>query len=151
MGRRNRWLIQCPLMHYMAKRNGSCSTYNSTNSEWFKISDLGLEADGNTWYQANLSQYCSYFASNMALIIAQIYNPPIQYTFPGPPVASFVDASSSSAEPSSAGFVSGSSAGTTSTFANGPSSTIIASSTPSPTVIGQCMLSGRSVNEGVVK
>ncbi|KAG2087910.1 glycosyl hydrolase family 61-domain-containing protein [Suillus discolor] len=44
-----------PLMHYMTKCDGSCSTYNSTNSEWFKISELCLEADGNTWYQANLT------------------------------------------------------------------------------------------------
>lgn len=206
-----------PLMHYMTKCDGSCSTYNSTNSEWFKISELGLEADGNTWYQANLnsrapanvtipntlapgnyllrseiislqlamsqggaefypaciqlqvggsqtqgptsSEECAfpgcYSDDDPGILTPDIYNPPIQYTFPGPPVASFVDAGSSSAAPSStgsgstapssAGSVPGSSAGTTSTFANGPSST------PSPTVTGQCMLSGRSVNEGVVK
>jgi hypothetical protein len=46
-------------MHYMAMCEGSCSTYDSTNAEWFKISELGLEPDGNTWYQANLSPYCS--------------------------------------------------------------------------------------------
>lgn len=204
-----------PLMHYMAKCDGSCSTYNSTNAEWFKISELGLEADGNTWYQANLnsrapanvtipstlapgnyllraeiislqlamspggaefypaciqlqiggsqtqgptsSEEClfpgCYSDNDPGILTPNIYNPPIQYTFPGPPVASFVNTGSSSAAPSptSTGSASGSSAGTTSTFANGPSSTIIASSTPSPTATGQCMLSSRSTNQDVVK
>lgn len=202
-----------PLMHYMTKCDGSCSTYNSTNSEWFKISELGLEADGTTWYQANLnsrapanvtipstlapgnyllrseiislqlamtaggaefypaciqlqiggsqtqgptsSEEClfpgCYTDDEAGILTPNIYNPPIQYTFPGPPVASFVDAGSSSAAPSSAGPASGSSTGTASTFVNGPSSTIIASSTPSPTATGQCMLSGRSTSENVVK
>ena len=49
-------------MHYMAKCDGSCSTYNSTNAEWFKISELGLESDGSTWYQAALGQYSYSFA-----------------------------------------------------------------------------------------
>lgn len=212
-----------PLMHYMAKCDGSRSTYNSTNAEWFKISELGLEADGNTWYQANLnsrapanvtipstlapgnyllraeiislqlamspggaefypaciqlqiggsqtqgptsSEEClfpgCYTDEDPGILTPNIYNPPIEYTFPGPPVASFVNGGSGSAAPSSTGSaapsptstgsVSGSSAGTTSTFANGPSSTIIASSTPSPTATGQCMLSARSTNEDVVK
>ncbi|KAG1880142.1 glycoside hydrolase family 61 protein [Suillus subluteus] len=201
-----------PLMHYMTKCDGSCSTYNSSNSEWFKISELGLEADGSTWYQANLnsrapanvtipstlapgnyllrseiislqlamtlggaefypaciqlqiggsqtqgptsSEEClfpgCYSDTDPGILTPNIYNPPIEYTFPGPPVASFVDAGSSSAAPSSTGSASGSSAGTTSTFVNGPSSTIIASSTPSPTATGQCMLS-RSTSEDVVK
>lgn len=43
-----------PIMHYMAECDGSCLTYDSTNAEWFKISELGFEADGSTWYQANL-------------------------------------------------------------------------------------------------
>ncbi|KAG2033084.1 glycosyl hydrolase family 61-domain-containing protein [Suillus americanus] len=202
-----------PLMHYMTKCDGSCSTYNSTNSEWFKISELGLEADGSTWYQANMnsrapanvtipntlapgnyllrseiislqlamssggaefypaciqlqiggsqtqgptsSEEClfpgCYSDDDPGILTPNIYNPPIQYTFPGPPVASFVNAGSSSAAPSSTGSGSGSSARTTSTFANGPSSTIIASSTPSPTATGQCMLSSRSTNQDVVK
>lgn len=202
-----------PLMHYMTKCDGSCSTYNSTNSEWFKISELGLEADGSTWYQANMnsrapanvtipntlapgnyllrseiislqlamssggaefypaciqlqiggsqtqgptsSEEClfpgCYSDDDPGILTPNIYNPPIQYTFPGPPVASFVNAGSSSAAPSSTGSGSGSSARTTSTFANGPSSTMLASSTPSPTATGQCMLSGRSTSEDVVK
>lgn len=208
-----------PLMHYMAKCDGSCSTYDSTNAEWFKISELGLEAGGSTWYQASLtsrapvnvtipstlapgnyllraeiislqlamssggaefypaciqlqvggsqtqgptsSEECSfpgcYSDTDPGILTPNIYNPPIQYTFPGPPVASFVNGGSSSAigsaapSPTSTGSASGSSAGTTSTFASGPSSTIIASSTSSPTATGQCMLSGRSTNEDVVK
>lgn len=212
-----------PLMHYMAQCDGSCSTYDSTNAEWFKISELGLEADGSTWYQANLnsrapanvtipntlapgnyllrseiislqlamtlggaefypaciqlqiggsqtggptsSEECTfpggYSDSEPGILTPDIYNPPIQYTFPGPPVASFVDGGSGSASPSSTGSgsaapsstypASGSSAGNTSTFANSPSSTIITSSTPSPTATGQCMLTGRSTNEDVVK
>ncbi|KAG2354850.1 glycosyl hydrolase family 61-domain-containing protein [Suillus spraguei] len=43
-----------PIMHYMAECDGFCLTYDSTNAEWFKISELGFEADGSTWYQANL-------------------------------------------------------------------------------------------------
>lgn len=208
-----------PLMHYMAKCDGSCSTYDSSNAEWFKISELGLEADGSTWYQASLtsrapvnvtipstlapgnyllraeiislqlamstggaefypaciqlqvggsqtqgptsSEEClfpgCYSDTDPGILTPNIYNPPIQYTFPGPPVASFVNGGSSSAtgsaapSPTSTGSVSGSSAGTTSTFASGPSSTIIASSTSSPTATGQCKLSGRSTNEDVVK
>lgn len=208
-----------PLMHYMAKCDGSCSTYDSTNAEWFKISELGLEADGNTWYQAGLtsrapvnvtipntlaagnyllraeiislqlamsqggaefypaciqlqiggsqtqgptsSEECKfpgcYSDTDPGILTPNIYNPPIQYTFPGPPVASFVSTGSSSGtgsaapSPTSTGSASGSSAGTTSTFANSPSSTIIASSTPSPTATGQCMLSGRSTSEDVAK
>ena len=44
-------------MHYMAMCEGSCSTYSSINAEWFKISELGLEPDGITWYQTALSQH----------------------------------------------------------------------------------------------
>ncbi|KAG1789344.1 glycosyl hydrolase family 61-domain-containing protein [Suillus variegatus] len=185
-----------PLMHYMTKCDGSCSTYNSTNSEWFKISDLDSRAPANVsipntlapgirskiislqlamspggaeFYHACIqlqvggsqtqgptsSDECLFPGCDSdddpGILTLNIYNPPIQYVFPGPPVASFVDAGSSSAAPSSTGSVSGSSAGTTSTFAKGPSSTIIASSTPSPTATGQCMLSGRSIDEDVVK
>ncbi|KAF9233588.1 glycosyl hydrolase family 61-domain-containing protein [Melanogaster broomeanus] len=34
---------------------GSCSTHDSTNTEWFKISELGLNDDDTTWYQANIT------------------------------------------------------------------------------------------------
>lgn len=70
-----------PLMHYMAKCDGSCSTYDSTNAEWFKISELGLEADGSTWYQAGLSQYCSYFVL-LALIRSAASRAPVNVTIP---------------------------------------------------------------------
>ncbi|KAG2111828.1 glycoside hydrolase family 61 protein [Suillus clintonianus] len=202
-----------PLMHYMAKCDGSCSTYNSTNAEWFKISELGLEADGSTWYQANLesrapvnvtipstlapgnyllrseiislqlamsqggaefypaciqlqiggdqtqgptsSEECTfpgcYSDTDPGILTPNIYNPPIQYTFPGPPVATFASTGSGSTAPAptSSGSASGSSVGTTSTFSNVPSSTITAS--PSPTATGTCMLSSRSTNEDAVK
>ncbi|KAH0826364.1 glycoside hydrolase family 61 protein [Lanmaoa asiatica] len=43
-----------PIMHYMTKCSGSCSSYDSTNAEWFKISELGVESNNSTWYQGNL-------------------------------------------------------------------------------------------------
>ncbi|KAF9232373.1 glycoside hydrolase [Melanogaster broomeanus] len=43
-----------PIMHYMAKCTDSCSTYDSTNAEWFKVSELGVKDDDTTWYQANI-------------------------------------------------------------------------------------------------
>jgi hypothetical protein len=59
----SQWLHNIgPLMHYMTMCEGSCSTYNSTYAEWFKISELGLESDGKTWYQDILSQYYCSFA-----------------------------------------------------------------------------------------
>ncbi|KAG2354846.1 glycoside hydrolase family 61 protein [Suillus spraguei] len=188
-----------PLMHYMAKCDGSCLTYNSTNAEWFKISELGLEADSSIWYQANWmsrapanvtipntlapgnyllrseiislqngmipgsaqfypsciqlqiggsqtqgptsSEECTfpggYSDDDPGILTPNIFNPPIRYTFPGPPVASFVNT----------GAASCSSAVTTSTFANGSSSTIIASSTQVQRRQGSAC---RSPNEDVV-
>ncbi|KAG2065296.1 hypothetical protein BDR04DRAFT_183722 [Suillus decipiens] len=174
-----------PLMHYMTKCDGFCSTYNSTNAKWFKISELGLEADGSTWYQANLmsgvpanvtipntlapgnyllrsevislhdamtlggaqfypsciqlqiggsqtggptsGEECTfpggYSDDDPGILTPNIFNPPIQYTFPGPPVASFANSSS----------------------------TIIMSSTSSPAATGQCIRSDRSIDEVIVK
>ncbi|KAF8132809.1 glycoside hydrolase family 61 protein [Boletus edulis] len=43
-----------PIMHYMAKCDSSCSSYDSTNAEWFKISELGVQSDNSTWYMANI-------------------------------------------------------------------------------------------------
>ena len=43
-----------PIMHYMTKCSGSCSSYDSSNAEWFKISELSVESAGRTWYQANI-------------------------------------------------------------------------------------------------
>ncbi|KAG1730963.1 glycoside hydrolase family 61 protein J [Suillus paluster] len=204
-----------PLMHYMAKCDGSCSTYNSTNAEWFKISELGLEPNGNTWYQASLnsrapanvtipstlapgnyllraeiialqlamseggaefypaciqlqiggdqtqgptsSEECTfpgcYTDTDPGILTPNIYNPPIEYTFPGPAVATFANTGSSStlSSPTSA---SGSSFNPTSTLANGPASTVIASppsttSNSTATATGTCMLSARSKEDAV--
>ena len=41
-------------MTYMTPCEGSCSSYDSTNAEWFKISELGTESNNSTWYQANI-------------------------------------------------------------------------------------------------
>ncbi|KAF9237843.1 cortical protein marker for cell polarity-domain-containing protein [Melanogaster broomeanus] len=43
-----------PIMHYMAMCTDSCSTYGSTNAEWFKISELGVEDDDTTCYLSHL-------------------------------------------------------------------------------------------------
>jgi len=43
-------------MHYMAQCSGSCSSYDSTNAEWFKISELGVQPDNTSWYQANIAE-----------------------------------------------------------------------------------------------
>ncbi|KAF8557187.1 glycoside hydrolase [Imleria badia] len=141
-----------PLMHYMAECSGSCSSYDSTNAEWFKISELGIEPNNSTWYQANIaagmpanvtipptiapgnyllrseiislqlamtmggaefypgciqlsiggsgtgtatsSEECTfpggYSDSDPGIYDPSIYNPPLTYIFPGPPVAAFV-------------------------------------------------------------
>ncbi|KAG6333452.1 hypothetical protein ID866_5633 [Astraeus odoratus] len=42
-----------PIMHYMTKCSSSCSSYDSTSAEWFKISELGLDTS-STWYQADI-------------------------------------------------------------------------------------------------
>jgi len=169
-----------PIMHYMAKCDGSCASYNSTNAEWFKISELGLESNDQTWYQAQLQSgspatvtipstlaagnyllrseiialqlavteggaefypACiqlsvggsqtggptsseevtfpgGYTDTDPGILTPNIYNPPITYTFPGPPVAAFVSGGSSSS-----GSGSGSSAS--------PSSSPTPSSAPS--------------------
>lgn len=41
-------------MHYMAKCDGSCTSYNSNGAEWFKISEQGLKPGNTSWYQADL-------------------------------------------------------------------------------------------------
>ncbi|EIW75818.1 glycoside hydrolase family 61 protein [Coniophora puteana RWD-64-598 SS2] len=43
-----------PIMAYLAKCDGECSSYNSSNAEWFKISELGLKPGNTTWYQADI-------------------------------------------------------------------------------------------------
>ncbi|KAL4062371.1 glycoside hydrolase family 61 protein [Scleroderma citrinum] len=171
-----------PIMHYMTKCSSSCSSYDSTSAEWFKISELGLQTS-STWFQANVeakepanvtipsniapgnyllrSELISlqlavsvggaeFYPACIQLSIGgsgtgapqsnevcqfpgcysdtdpgiydpnastQIYNPPITYTFPGPPVAAFVNGSSSS------GSGSGSSASSTSPAPGSSSST----------------------------
>ncbi|EGN94279.1 glycoside hydrolase family 61 protein [Serpula lacrymans var. lacrymans S7.3] len=44
-----------PIMAYMAECvNTTCDKYDSTNAEWFKINELGM--DGSIWYQTLISQ-----------------------------------------------------------------------------------------------
>ncbi|KAF9232370.1 glycoside hydrolase family 61 protein [Melanogaster broomeanus] len=176
-----------PIMHYMTKCTGSCSSYDSTNAEWFKISELGVEDDDTTWYQANImagqpanvaipsnidpgeyllrselislqnamsvggaefypaciqlniggsgtgaatsSEECTfpgcYSDTDPGIYDPNVYNPPLTYTFPGPPVAAFVggDASSGGTQPSGSG--------------SGSSSTPTSGSSPSPTSSGK--------------
>ena len=43
-------------MTYMAScGNTTCDQYDSTNAEWFKIEETGLEPGNITWYQQNIS------------------------------------------------------------------------------------------------
>lgn len=45
-----------PIMTYMAQCVGTtCDQYNSTNAEWFKIEETGLQPGNLTWYQQNIS------------------------------------------------------------------------------------------------
>ncbi|KAI6115346.1 glycoside hydrolase family 61 protein [Pisolithus croceorrhizus] len=194
-----------PIMHYMTQCSGPCSSFDSTNAEWFKISELGLETS-DTWYQANLdvgepanvtipsniepgdyllrsevialqlavtvggaefypaciqlsiggsgtgapqsSEVCQFpgcyndteagiYTPNVSVnpLILYIYNPPITYTFPGPPVAGFVNGSSSSGSGSGSGSGtgsgSGSSSGSASASGTASSPAATGSSTPS--------------------
>ncbi|KAI6139698.1 glycoside hydrolase family 61 protein [Pisolithus tinctorius] len=153
-----------PIMHYMTKCSSSCSSYDSANAEWFKISELGLETS-DTWYLANLAagepanvtipsniqpgdyllrseiislqlatsvggaefypaciqlsiggsgtgapqsnEVCQfpgcYTDTEAGIYTPNIYDPPINYTFPGPPVAAFVNGSSDSGSSSGPG------------------------------------------------
>ncbi|OAX33651.1 hypothetical protein K503DRAFT_700091 [Rhizopogon vinicolor AM-OR11-026] len=198
-----------PLMHYMAMCEGSCSTYNSTNAEWFKISELGLESNGNTWYQATLnsrapasvtipstlapgeyllrseiislqlamteggaefypaciqlnvggdqtqgptsSEECTfpgcYSDTDPGILTPNIYNPPIEYTFPGPPVVSFANANSSASTPSSISTGSASISPSVGSYTTASSP----SATPTATSITQCMVRARSTSEDAVK
>ncbi|KAI9567884.1 glycoside hydrolase family 61 protein [Boletus coccyginus] len=44
-----------PLMTYMAScGDTTCDQYNSTDAEWFKIDETGLEPGNVTWYQQNI-------------------------------------------------------------------------------------------------
>ncbi|KAI0697469.1 glycosyl hydrolase family 61-domain-containing protein [Cytidiella melzeri] len=44
-----------PLMTYLAScGNTPCDQYDPTNAQWFKIDQLGKEADGSTWYMAEI-------------------------------------------------------------------------------------------------
>lgn len=45
-----------PIMTYMAQCIGTtCDKYNSTNAQWFKIEETGLQPGDMVWYQQNLS------------------------------------------------------------------------------------------------
>ncbi|KIK96833.1 glycoside hydrolase family 61 protein, partial [Paxillus rubicundulus Ve08.2h10] len=44
-----------PIMSYLATCGSTtCDQYNSTNAEWFKIEETGLEPGNMTWYQQNI-------------------------------------------------------------------------------------------------
>nr|AFO72239.1 glycoside hydrolase family 61 protein J [Heterobasidion parviporum] len=43
-----------PVMTYMAKCDGTCDKYNSTDAQWFKVDQLGMKPDGSTWYQQDI-------------------------------------------------------------------------------------------------
>ncbi|KAF9218887.1 hypothetical protein BS17DRAFT_475982 [Gyrodon lividus] len=148
-----------PIMTYMTSCGSTtCDQYNSTNAEWFKIEETGLEPGNMTWYQQNImdggpanvtipstlqaGQYlirheiialhlanemggaefypsCTqvnvggsqvgiasaseevtfpggYSDSDPGIYDPTIFDTPVQYTFPGPPVAAFVSATSGS-------------------------------------------------------
>ncbi|KAF9218867.1 hypothetical protein BS17DRAFT_822294 [Gyrodon lividus] len=165
-----------PIIHYMTKCDDSCSSYDSTNAEWFKFSELGLEPDNTTWYQTNImagepanvtippgiapggyllrselislqlavsiggaefypaciqlniggsgtgaatsSEECTfpgcYTDDDAGIYDPNIYNPPLTYTFPGPPVAAFVGKNTSEGGSQPSGSASGSPAPTSS-------------------------------------
>jgi len=47
-----------PIMTYMAQCiDTTCDQYNSTNAEWFKIEETGLQPGNTTWYQENISTF----------------------------------------------------------------------------------------------
>jgi len=181
-----------PIMHYMTQCDGSCSSYDSTNAEWFKISELGIESDDTTWYMNNImegmpanvtipatiapgdyllrselislqlavsvggaefypgciqlsiggsgtgaatsSEECTlpgcYSDTDPGIYDPNIYNPPLTYTFPGPPVAAFVGSDTSSGGTQPSGSAGGSSPTPTS---GSPSSTPSGSSVPANT------------------
>ena len=50
-------------MTYMALCDSStCDKFNGSTANWFKIDQIGEESDGNTWYQQDVSAYCSPFS-----------------------------------------------------------------------------------------
>ncbi|KAI9567887.1 glycoside hydrolase family 61 protein [Boletus coccyginus] len=165
-----------PIMHYMTKCSGSCSSYDSSNAEWFKISELGTKSDDSTWYQADITQgspatvtipsniqsgnyllrselislqnamsqggaefypgciqlsiggsgsgaatsseECTfpgcYSDTDPGILDPTVYDPPVNYVFPGPPVAAFVGSGGSQGGTQPSGSTGGSSAKPTS-------------------------------------
>ncbi|KAF9233580.1 glycoside hydrolase family 61 protein [Melanogaster broomeanus] len=175
-----------PIMTYMASCGSTtCDQYDSTDAEWFKIEETGLEPGDMTWYQQNImdggpanvtipstmksGQYlirheiialhlattmggaefypsCTqvnvggsqvgiasaseevtfpggYSDDDPGIYDPDIFDTPIQYTFPGPPVASFVSGTASSVSTSSTGSPSatGSAGGTPTSSSPSPS------------------------------
>ncbi|KAH8827678.1 glycoside hydrolase family 61 protein [Flagelloscypha sp. PMI_526] len=43
-----------PMLTYLASCDGNCTEFDSTKAKWFKISEVGLKADGTTWFQKDL-------------------------------------------------------------------------------------------------
>lgn len=58
-------------MTYMAKCDGTCDKYNSTDAQWFKVDELGMKPDGSTWYQQDISASPSLSAFHSCLIMPQ--------------------------------------------------------------------------------
>ena len=54
-----------PLLTYMAScGNTPCNDFDPTGAKWFKIDELGLKPDGNTWWQQDIlgtsPRFCSH-------------------------------------------------------------------------------------------
>lgn len=186
-----------PIMHYMAKCDGPCSSYQSANAEWFKIAELGLESGDETWYQSQIKSgqpssvtipstlaagdyllrtelialqngmslggaefypACiqltiggsqtggptssetvtfpgGYSDTDAGILTPDVYNKPVSYTFPGPPVAAFVSGGSGSSG-SGSGSGSPSSASSPSMVPTPSSIPSGASSTSAPVTYG---------------
>ncbi|OJA12835.1 hypothetical protein AZE42_04241 [Rhizopogon vesiculosus] len=175
-----------PIMTYMAQCVGTtCDQYNSTNAEWFKIEETGLQPGDMVWYQQNImnggpsnitlpptlapGQYlvrheiialhlanemggaefypsCTqvniqgdqsevapasaevtfpggYSDTDPGIYDPTIFDTPVQYTFPGPPVVSFAASGSDTSSPTSSG--------SSSTSAGAPAASPTASSSGS--------------------
>ncbi|KAG1838359.1 glycoside hydrolase family 61 protein [Suillus subalutaceus] len=153
-----------PIMTYMAQCvDTTCDQYDSTNAEWFKIEETGLQPGNMVWYQQNImngwpanvtlpptlapGQYlirheiialhdavamggaqfypsCTqvniqgdqsdvapasdevtfpggYSDDDPGIYDPTVFNRPVQYTFPGPPVVSFAAPVSNTSSPTS--------------------------------------------------
>ncbi|KAH0826360.1 glycosyl hydrolase family 61-domain-containing protein [Lanmaoa asiatica] len=189
-----------PIMTYMAScGNTTCDQYDSTNAEWFKIDETGLEPGNVTWYQQNImngspanvtipstlqsGQYlirheiialhlattvggaefypsCTqvnvggsqvgtasaseevtfpggYSDTDPGIYDPTVFDTPVQYTFPGPPIASFVSGTS---DPSGSSSSTGSASGVPTSSSPSASPTVTSSGSASCTLRQQTVL-----------